>query len=390
MPLSFACAVLFLLSELIKVKLQLRTLLGQPESGSANGNSADDEHFKDATTEAFDIEKEESDDDEDTTEEAGSSKLDDGLTDAERSAKILAKMFGKPEKESKKTKEAAVVSFDDEPVSKKENKEEEGGYDASKRNPLFAGAETSCAWEIQMLAHHYHPSVQSFTRQLLDNKDTGIQYAGDPLVDFTMHAFFEKFVNKKPRHKVAEASGNNGAKAKNWTFAPINSEAVLQENEANVDASDQFFYKFFKERASRDSEHPNSRRTKSKSDREMRSRTWRMTPTTTRLVRTLRNRLKESWKTTITTVKIRTWRTRVKTRTCRNSPPLKRTAMKRTTWGSTRRTREAHEDEDGFDCSIIGADDDDEVLQEEQELKTKRKIQTKVKDLEQTKGKKTK
>ncbi|KAG1697784.1 hypothetical protein DVH05_015739 [Phytophthora capsici] len=101
MPLSFACAVLFLLSELIKVKLQLRTLLGQPESGSANGNSADDEHFKDATTEAFDIEKEESDDDEDTTEEAGFSTLDDGLTDAERSAKILAKMFGKPEKESK-------------------------------------------------------------------------------------------------------------------------------------------------------------------------------------------------------------------------------------------------------------------------------------------------
>ncbi|KAG1697790.1 hypothetical protein DVH05_015745 [Phytophthora capsici] len=63
-----------------------------------------------------------------------------------------------------------------------------------------------------MLAHHYHPSVQSFTRQLLDSKDTGIQYAGDPLVDFTMHAFFEKFVNKKPRHKVAEASGNKDAK----------------------------------------------------------------------------------------------------------------------------------------------------------------------------------
>ncbi|KAG1697788.1 hypothetical protein DVH05_015743 [Phytophthora capsici] len=58
---------------------------------SANGNTADDEHFKDAKTEAFELEKEESDDDEDTAEEAGSSILDDGLTDAERSAKILAK-----------------------------------------------------------------------------------------------------------------------------------------------------------------------------------------------------------------------------------------------------------------------------------------------------------
>ncbi|KAG1697792.1 hypothetical protein DVH05_015747 [Phytophthora capsici] len=61
--------------------------------GSANGNTADATHFKDAKTEAFELEKGESDDDEDTAEEAGSSILDDGLTDAERSAKILAKML---------------------------------------------------------------------------------------------------------------------------------------------------------------------------------------------------------------------------------------------------------------------------------------------------------
>ncbi|GMF33323.1 unnamed protein product [Phytophthora lilii] len=276
MPPAFACAVLFLLSELLKVKPQLRTLLDQPEASSSTDNTAD-EHFEDVKTDEenpeFELEKEESDDDEDgTTEDAGSSKLNDGLTDAERSAKVLAQMFGKPEQESKKSKEAAVVSFDDEPATKavtpKNGDKEESGYDASKRNPLFTGAETSCAWEIQMLAHHYHPSVQSFTRQLLDNKDTGIQYAGDPLVDFTMHSFFEKFVNKKPRHKVAEASGNHGAKAKNWTFAPINTEAVLQENEANVDASDQFFYKFFKERASRDAEHPSRRHKKVKNERD--------------------------------------------------------------------------------------------------------------------------
>ncbi|CAI5706247.1 hypothetical protein KXD40_009738 [Peronospora effusa] len=272
MPPAFTCAVLFLLSELLKVKPQLRTLIDQPDAGSVNGNAADDEQFVDAKLEdsAYEFEKEESDDDDDdTTEEAGSDKLNDGLTDAERAAKVLAVMFGKPGKETTKSKGAAVVCFDDEPamkisLSKKIVGDEmnEGGYDASKRNPLFAGAEISCAWELQLLAHHYHPSVQSFTRQLLDNKDIGIQYAGDPLVDFTMHAFFEKFVNKKPRHKVADASGNTGAKAKNWTFAPINTEAVLRANVANVDASDQFFYKFFKERASRDADHPGSRRTK--------------------------------------------------------------------------------------------------------------------------------
>ncbi|RLN54043.1 hypothetical protein BBJ29_003161 [Phytophthora kernoviae] len=270
MPPAFVCAVLFLLSELLKVKPQLRTLFDQPEVGTAGGNAAGDEHFEDAKTEgspAFELEKEDDDEDDDgtTQEEAGSKSLDDGLTDAERSQKILAQMFGseEPEKKAKKSKEAAVVSFDDEPSNKQGAKKahEEGGYDATKRNPLFAGAETSCAWEINTLAHHYHPSVQMFARQLLESKDTGIQYSGDPLVDFTLHAFFEKFVNKKPRHKVAEDS-SSATKAKNWTFAPINTEAVLQESEANVDASDQFFYKFFKERASRDAAHPGSRRQK--------------------------------------------------------------------------------------------------------------------------------
>ncbi|KAG1697812.1 hypothetical protein DVH05_015766 [Phytophthora capsici] len=394
MPPAFACAVLFLLSELIKVKPQLRTLLDQPESGSANGNTADDEHFKDAKTEAFELEKEESDDDEDTTEEAGSSTLDDGLTDAERSAKILAKMFGKPEKESKKSKEAAVVSFDDEPVSKKENKEEEGGYDASKRNPLFAGAETSCAWEIQMLAHHYHPSVQSFTRQLLDNKDTGIQYAGDPLVDFTMHAFFEKFVNKKPRHKVAEASGNNGAKAKNWTFAPINSEAVLQENEANVDASDQFFYKFFKERASRDSEHPNSRRTKSKSDRDADAFSDMEDDADDDEIdayaQELAEGIMEDGNHDDEDPDMADWNDSDD----EEEPTLEGEDEDMPEFAAPEDDSDEEndvgidaedegsdsadeEDEDAFDFSVMGADDDDEVLQEElQELEAKRKKQT--------------
>ncbi|KAL3658697.1 hypothetical protein V7S43_016333 [Phytophthora oleae] len=387
MPPAFACAVLFLLSELLKVKPQLRTLLDQPES---NGNTADDEHFEDAKTEetsAFELEKEESDDDEDTTEEAGSSKLDDGLTDAERSAKVLAKMFGKPQKESKKTNEAAVVSFDDEPVSKKE---EEGGYDASKRNPLFAGAETSCAWEIQMLAHHYHPSVQSFTRQMLDKKDTGIQYAGDPLVDFTMHAFFEKFVNKKPRHKVAEASGNNGAKAKNWTFAPINSEAVLQENEANVDASDQFFYKFFKERASRDTEHPNSRRTKAKNDRDGDALSDMEDDADDEEIdayaQELAEGIMEDGNNDDEDPDMAGW-----SDSDGEEPTLEGEGEEMPEFVAPEQNSDEEDeaedqeggsdgeegDEDAFDFSVMGADDDDEVLKEElQELEAKRKKQT--------------
>ncbi|RLN14650.1 hypothetical protein BBJ28_00024625, partial [Nothophytophthora sp. Chile5] len=274
MPPAFACGVLFLLSELLKLKPQLRTLLDQPETGSASAGVAEDEHFEDAKTEetpGFELEKEDEEEesgDDATLEEAGAARLNDGLTDAERSQKVLEQMFGKAEP-AKTASPAAAVSFEDEPsavsaVKKAATGQEAGGYDGTKRNPLFAGAETACAWELHMLVHHYHPSVQMFARQLLEDKTAGIQYAGDPLVDFTLHAFFEKFVNKKPRHKTVDG-GSGSAKAKNWTFAAINSEAVLRESEADVDASDQFFYKFFKERASRDAAlPPGSRRAKKK------------------------------------------------------------------------------------------------------------------------------
>ncbi|TDH66527.1 hypothetical protein CCR75_005790 [Bremia lactucae] len=245
MPPAFACGVLFLLSEVLKVKPHLRTLLDQPEATSMNEHVIEDEHFDDAKTETAEFESE----DDNAIGNTDESTVDDGLTEAERSAKVLKNMFGNETEDM--TASVAVHSSTN-------NKREE--YDALKRNPLFAGAETACAWELQLLLRHYHPSVVSFARQLVDNKDTGIQYAGDPLVDFTMHAFFEKFVNKKPRRKDGKKSNDRiGAKAKNWTFAPINTEAVLQANEANVDASDQFFYKFFKERESRESERKKKR-----------------------------------------------------------------------------------------------------------------------------------
>lgn len=279
---AFTCAVLFLLSELMKIKPTLRTLIDQPESSSASG-IGDDEHFEDAEAsvdseeQAFKLEQEdeETDDDDDSESPA---ELNDGLTDAQRATKVLEAMFGKaPKAAVKKEVVAAAVSFDDSDdeddakvkVEKSSGGKAQDSYDPRKRNPLYAGAENACAWELHHLVQHYHPSVQVFARQLIENKVTGIQYAGDPLVDFTMHAFFEKFMNKKPRHKIAEGSSSSSSqKAKSWSFAPMNTEAVLQEAEENVDESDKFFYKFFKERASRESGVPKKKKKKASSHDE--------------------------------------------------------------------------------------------------------------------------
>ncbi|GAB9472571.1 Ccaat-box-binding transcription factor [Globisporangium polare] len=297
---AFTCAVLFLLSELMKVKPTLRTLIDQPESGGgASGGTDEDEHFEDAKPEdsddeeeqqKFKLEEDDDDDDEATDDEENESEtpaeLNDGLTDVERAQKVLEQMFGKaPAKSSEKSKKPVptAVTFDESDDEEEDVKDEpeavkseaadaeesalpKDSYDPRKRNPLYAGAENACAWELHHLVHHYHPSVQVFARQLIENKTTGIQYSGDPLVDFTMHAFFEKFMNKKPRHKIAEPTGEAGQKPKSWSFAAINTAAVLQKAEESVDESDKFFYKFFKERASREAAAPTKKKKKSVRD----------------------------------------------------------------------------------------------------------------------------
>jgi ribosome biogenesis protein MAK21 len=276
---AFTCAVLFLLSEVMKIKPQLRTLFDQPEAGSAGGNGGkDDEHFTDKDSESDekpnvfnpDEEADEEDKDKESNGEDDDSEmpeaLNDGVSDADRTARVLAEMFGKSTPADEPEKPRAAKSFDDNDTVQTPTTATADVYDWRKRNPLFANAETSCAWEIHHLLAHYHPSVQQFAKQLVTRPGVGIQYAGDPLVDFTMHAFFEKFMNKKPRHKqqAPSQSQEGDSVGKNWTFVPINTEAVLQEAEESIDISDQFFYKFFKERAERDAAHPNSRTAKKK------------------------------------------------------------------------------------------------------------------------------
>ena len=44
------------------------------------------------------------------------------------------------------------------------------GYDASKRQPDFAGAEASPLWELQALAQHFHPTVRLFAQRLMSRE----------------------------------------------------------------------------------------------------------------------------------------------------------------------------------------------------------------------------
>jgi hypothetical protein len=120
-----------------------------------------------------------------------------------------------------------------------------GQYDPFKRQPLHSSAEKTSAWELLLLADHYHPSVRSFAEQLLKGKP--IQYRGDPLADFTLLRFLDKFVHKNPKQNV-KAPSTVFQKRTPAAGVLLDPKELLNMRETDVAADDMFMYNFFKDK----------------------------------------------------------------------------------------------------------------------------------------------
>ncbi|XP_067642462.1 nucleolar complex protein 1 isoform X2 [Eurosta solidaginis] len=70
-------------------------------------------------------------------------------------------------------------------------------YDPYHRVPSFAGAEFALRDELLLLRAHYHPTIQVFADNILQQKR--IAYYGDPLRDFGLPHFLERFAFKNPK-----------------------------------------------------------------------------------------------------------------------------------------------------------------------------------------------
>ncbi|BFF97329.1 uncharacterized protein DMAD_05765 [Drosophila madeirensis] len=103
-------------------------------------------------------------------------------------------------------------------------------YDPYHRVPAFAGAAYTLRHELLLLRQHYHPTVQVFAEQILEQKR--IDYYGDPLRDFGLPHFLERFAFKNPKkleapqaesaavaHKRYMAQGGRGKPVKSLTKA---------------------------------------------------------------------------------------------------------------------------------------------------------------------------
>ncbi|CAL1536969.1 unnamed protein product [Lymnaea stagnalis] len=126
-------------------------------------------------------------------------------------------------------------------------------YDPYGRNPLYARAELECLWELQHLVQHYHPTVKLYATSLL--KGLPIEYDGDPVKDFTLSRFLDRFVYKNPKKNLEESNANMGRFRRSGPSGiravPVNSKEYLEAGEDDVPVDEKFFYRYFSERASK-------------------------------------------------------------------------------------------------------------------------------------------
>jgi len=109
-------------------------------------------------------------------------------------------------------------------------------------------------WELSLLAHHFHPSVSMFTA----GSGGGISYNGDPLKDFALSPFLDKFAFKNPKSldklskklKRGENIGERKSGLSGNMALPMNDSSYLESNK--IPEEEKFFHQFFVERAKRD------------------------------------------------------------------------------------------------------------------------------------------
>lgn len=133
--------------------------------------------------------------------------------------------------------------------------------DPTKREPMAAlvrdlkegptrdnTVQHAALWEASLMAHHCHPSVAKFSNTLGD-----ISYAGDPLRDFALAPFLDKFAYRNPKTAKQTREGVSVVARRSAieeSSLPVNDPSFLEKED--ITEQEEFFHKFFVERARRD------------------------------------------------------------------------------------------------------------------------------------------
>ncbi|XP_053684600.1 CCAAT/enhancer-binding protein zeta [Sabethes cyaneus] len=85
---------------------------------------------------------------------------------------------------------------------KTESNREVKEYDPFHRASEYAGAKYTLKFELSRYLQYFHPTVQNFAQSIIDG--TALTYYGDPLRDFSLGHFLDRFAFKNPKKPKTE------------------------------------------------------------------------------------------------------------------------------------------------------------------------------------------
>ncbi|XP_052894316.1 CCAAT/enhancer-binding protein zeta [Anopheles moucheti] len=130
-------------------------------------------------------------------------------------------------------------------------------YDAFGRSSEYAGAQYTLKYELVRYLSYFHPTVQKFAQSILTNST--LTYYGDPLVDFSLGRFLDRFAFKNPKKPRTEKDENGeerlrprilGVTQRKSDYAPTGFRALpvnsLTKNQCAED--DEYIFKFLEQK----------------------------------------------------------------------------------------------------------------------------------------------
>ncbi|CAG9857672.1 unnamed protein product [Phyllotreta striolata] len=239
----YSCGILYLISQLMNKRGDIKAFVMKRSEISAFENDEDEEKYHDIKEETIEI-KEESDNEDEVKEEITTNGL------VEIKEEPVDEDDVKPKGDA-----SSWYHCRNGPGGDKTHK-----YNPLARNPLYGGGEFSAYIELNYLKNHFHPTVSLFATNLLNNEP--VTYNGDPLNDFTLIRFLERFVFKNPK-KTAATPGRDLMFSKRKLYRPkgvkslpVKSESYSRENPRNIPVDELFVHTYlqgkYREGGSRD------------------------------------------------------------------------------------------------------------------------------------------
>ena len=106
------------------------------------------------------------------------------------------------------------------------------------------GGEGLHVWELSLLSNHFHPSVVVFATHLKNGEE--IKYDGDPLEDFTLKHFLDRFVYRNPKKMEKITPFSRSSVPSSSKKRRIDSKEYLDIPAAKIPPEEKFMHHYLK------------------------------------------------------------------------------------------------------------------------------------------------